>query len=55
MKQSERVSWEEAFAAELAAAKARRPDDTAVDKRLVGLAFSGGGIRSALATKLLTT
>ncbi|HMV59258.1 MAG TPA: patatin-like phospholipase family protein [Nitrospira sp.] len=44
-----RIEWGEAFAEELGVIKARRPGDDQgkVEGDLVGLAFSGGGIRSA--------
>ncbi|HLG57645.1 MAG TPA: patatin-like phospholipase family protein [Vicinamibacterales bacterium] len=39
--------WEQAFEGELAEVKKRRRDERAPGQDLVGLAFSGGGIRSA--------
>src|ERR1700730_11936501 len=43
----EPLQWTEAFQKELEVVKQRHPGDKAVEESLVGLAFSGGGIRSA--------
>ncbi len=40
-------TWEEAFPEELEVVRKRRPAGAPVEENLVGLAFSGGGIRSA--------
>jgi hypothetical protein len=46
-KRSDAGSWSQAFADELTEVRKRRPGATGTEDHLVGLAFSGGGIRSA--------
>jgi hypothetical protein len=43
----DRCDWTDAFIAEISEVARRHPDQTSVEQNLVGLAFSGGGIRSA--------
>jgi hypothetical protein len=47
MNSNHRCSSEQVLAEELAEVRKRRPGESGVEDRLVGLAFSGGGIRSA--------
>jgi hypothetical protein len=47
MKSKDHRTWTKAFAEELAEVQKRRPSPSPVEDHLVGLAFSGGGIRSA--------
>jgi hypothetical protein len=47
MNSHEHCHWTEAFAEEMAEVKRRRPERLTPEEHLVGLAFSGGGIRSA--------